>query len=137
MGRTPLISFWSISHSHSFPEIIPPLCLSLSPAVSQVCFSAHLNTQKHQTSTLKTLLEGSNNGNVLLDSHLVLVHLVWSMVVYTALWFCVLRGPIKNMNLKSLSGIQQRCSHCVLESSHWALQSGSCILQSHSARCKK
>lgn len=75
MGRTPLISFWSISHSHSFPEIIPPLCLSPSPAVSQVCFSVHLNTQKHQTCTLKTLPERTNNGNVLLAS----VHFTFSV----------------------------------------------------------
>ena len=70
MGRTPLISFWSISHSHSFPEIIPPLCLSLP--LSRYLSSLLLCSPKYTktaSSTLKTLLELTNNGNVLLVSH--------------------------------------------------------------------
>ncbi len=69
MGRTPLISFWSISHSHSFPEIIPPLCLFLF--LSRYLSSLLLRSPKYTktpASTLKTLLERTNNGNVLLDS---------------------------------------------------------------------
>lgn len=64
----------------------------------------------------------------------MLVQCIWcGLRCYsTALLFCVLSGPIKNMNLKSLSGIQREHSHYVLESSHRALQSDCCTLHSNS-----
>lgn len=66
MGRTPLISFWSISHSHSFPEIIPPLCLSLSLSrYLSSLLACSTKYTKTPASTLKALLERTNNGNVL------------------------------------------------------------------------
>lgn len=136
MGRTPLISFWSISHPRSFPEIIPPLCLSPAlPAIAHVRSSAHLNTYKQPPALWKMLLEPTNNGNVILDSFRFtfcfsfLVHLVWSVWCYTqhcATSFSA--GQLKIWILKSVSGIQPRCSHCVPESSHQALQPSCSIL---------
>lgn len=59
MCRTPLISFWSISRSLVLPEIIHPFSLLLSLASVFFC------SYKYTKSTLKTLPECTNNGNVI------------------------------------------------------------------------
>lgn len=114
MGRTPLISFWSISYLHSFPEIIPPGCLSLCLSSPFLCPPKYT---KASTSTLKTLAECTDNGNVLLDSFHAAFHV--GAVAHVVVYGVIRRSAIPWGAIKmiSLCRIQQRCSQCVLESS--------------------